>query len=54
MATILCVAVVAVALFFALRHVCRNAKHMHSDCYGCSGCNACTHGGSCHPSVPKK
>ncbi|MDD6134666.1 MAG: FeoB-associated Cys-rich membrane protein [Selenomonadaceae bacterium] len=51
MATFIVAAVLAVALFLALRHIYRNFHEGKSDCCGASGCSGSCCG--CH-SVPEK
>ncbi|MBQ1867689.1 MULTISPECIES: FeoB-associated Cys-rich membrane protein [Selenomonas] len=51
MATFIVAAVLAVALFFALRHIYRNFHEGKSDCCGASECSGSCCG--CH-SVPEK
>ena len=52
MATWIAAVIIAVGLFFALRHVYRNFRDGREDCAGgCSNCNG--HCSSCHPPIAK-
>lgn len=51
MATYIVGAVLAVALYFAVRHVYRNFRDGREDCCGSSDCSCCS---GCHSLTDKK
>ncbi|SFT43267.1 Virus attachment protein p12 family protein [Selenomonas sp. GACV-9] len=54
MATFIVGAVLAVALFFAVRHVYRNFRDGKEDCCGSSGGSSCSCCSGCHSLTEKK